>query len=37
MIAAISTFLLDFFAHLAPGIDHGPRITAFIDMLAQVF
>jgi hypothetical protein len=36
-VAAISTFRLDFFAHFASGIDHGPRIAAFIDMLAQVF
>jgi hypothetical protein len=35
-VTAISTFHLDFFAHFAPGIDHGPRITTFIDMLAQV-
>jgi hypothetical protein len=33
-VAATSTFRLDFFAHFAPGIDHGPRITAFIDMPA---
>jgi hypothetical protein len=33
-VAAISTFRVDFFAHFAPGIDHGPRIAAFIDMLA---
>jgi hypothetical protein len=32
-VAAISTFHLDFFAHFAPGIDHGSRIAAFIDML----
>jgi hypothetical protein len=36
-VAAVSTFYLDFFAYFAPGIDHGPRITAFIDALAQVF
>jgi hypothetical protein len=36
-VAAISTFRLDFFAHFVPGIDHGPRIAVFIDMLAQVF
>jgi hypothetical protein len=33
-VAAVSTFCLDFFAHFAPGIDHGPRIAAFIDVLA---
>jgi hypothetical protein len=37
MVAAISTFHLEFFAHFSPGIDHGPRIAAFIDILAQVF
>jgi hypothetical protein len=37
MIATISTFRLDFFMHFAPGIGHGSRITALIDMLAQVF
>jgi hypothetical protein len=36
-VAAVSTFGLDFFANLAPGVDHRPRITAFIDVLAQVF
>jgi hypothetical protein len=23
--------------NLAPGVDHGPRITTFIDVLSQVF
>jgi hypothetical protein len=32
-VAAVSTFSLDFFANLAPGVDHGPRITTFIDVL----
>jgi hypothetical protein len=36
-VAAVSTFYLDFFTHFAPRIDHGPRITAFIDSLVQVF
>jgi hypothetical protein len=36
-VAAVSTFGLDFFVNLAPGIDHRPRIAAFIDVLAQVF
>jgi hypothetical protein len=36
-VATVSTFCLDFFAHFAPGVDHGPRITAFVDVLAQVF
>jgi hypothetical protein len=36
MVAAVSTFSLDFFTNLAPGVDHGPRIAAFINMLAQV-
>jgi hypothetical protein len=34
-VAAVSTFGLDFFAYLAPGDDHGPRITAFIDVLTS--
>jgi hypothetical protein len=33
-ITAVSTFGLDFFVNLAPGIDHRPRITTFIDVLA---
>jgi hypothetical protein len=37
VVSAISTFGLDFFAYLAPGDDHGPRIAAFIDVLTQVF
>jgi hypothetical protein len=37
MVTAVSAFRLDFFAYFAPGIDHGPRIAAFIDVLAQVF
>jgi hypothetical protein len=36
-VAAVSTFDLDFLAYLAPGVDHRPRIAAFIDVLAQVF
>jgi hypothetical protein len=36
-VAAVSTFNLDFLANPAPGVDHGPGITAFIDVLAQVF
>jgi hypothetical protein len=36
-VAAISTFRLNFFTHFSPGINHGPRITVFINMLAQVF
>jgi hypothetical protein len=36
-VTAVSTFHHDFFAYLAPGNDHGPRIVAFIDALAQVF
>jgi hypothetical protein len=36
-VVAISTFVLDFFANLAPGVDHGPRIAPFINVLAQVF
>jgi hypothetical protein len=36
-MVAVSTFSFDFFANLAPGVDHGPRIVAFIDVLAQVF
>jgi hypothetical protein len=37
MVAAVSTFYLDYFALSAPGIDYGPRIASFIDSLAQVF
>jgi hypothetical protein len=37
MVTAVSTFGLDFFANLAPGVNHRPRIAAFIDVLAQVF
>jgi hypothetical protein len=36
-VATVSTFGLDFLANPAPGVDHGPRIAAFIDVLAQVF
>jgi hypothetical protein len=36
-ITTVSTFGFDFFADLAPGRDHGPRVVAFIDVLAQVF
>jgi hypothetical protein len=36
-VAAVSTFGLDFFTNLAPGVDHVPRITTFIDVLTQVF
>jgi hypothetical protein len=36
-VAVVSTFGLDFLAYLAPGVDHRPRIAAFIDVLAQVF
>jgi hypothetical protein len=36
-VAAVNTFYLDFFMHFKPGVDHGPRIAAFIDVLAQVF
>jgi hypothetical protein len=36
-VAAVSTFCLDFFAHFALGIDHGPCVAAIIDLLAQVF
>jgi hypothetical protein len=35
-VATISTFSFDFFADLAPGADHGPRVATFIDVLAQV-
>jgi hypothetical protein len=35
-VATVSTFSFDFFADLAPGGDHGPRVTTFIDVLAQV-
>jgi hypothetical protein len=37
VVTAVSTFGLDFFAYLVPGVDHGPRIAAFIDVLTQVF
>jgi hypothetical protein len=30
-------FGFNFFADLAPGGDHGPRVATFIDVLAQVF
>jgi hypothetical protein len=33
-ITTVSTFVFDFFAGLAPGRNHGPRIAAFIDVLA---
>jgi hypothetical protein len=33
-VATVNTFGLDFFANLAPGVDHRPRIAAFIDVLA---
>jgi hypothetical protein len=36
-VAAVSTFILDFFANLALGVNHGPCITTFIDVLMQVF
>jgi hypothetical protein len=36
-VATVSTFGFDFFADLAPGRDHGPRVAAFINVLAQVF
>jgi hypothetical protein len=36
-VATVSTFGLDFLVYLAPGVDHRPRIAAFIDVLAQVF
>jgi hypothetical protein len=36
-VAAVSSFNLDFFAYLAPRVDYGPCIAAFIDVLAQVF
>jgi hypothetical protein len=35
-IATVSTFDFDFFADLAPGGVHGPRVATFIDVLAQV-
>jgi hypothetical protein len=35
-VATVSTFCFDFFANLAPGGDHGPRVATFIDVLAQV-
>jgi hypothetical protein len=33
VVAGVSTFGLDFFANLEPGVDHGTRITTFIDVL----
>jgi hypothetical protein len=36
-ITTISPFSLDFFTYLTPGGDHGPRIAAFITVLAQLF
>jgi hypothetical protein len=33
-VAAVRTFGLDFFVNLAPGVNHGPCIAAFIDVLA---
>jgi hypothetical protein len=33
-ITTVSTFSFDFFAGLAPGGDHGPRIATLIDVLA---
>jgi hypothetical protein len=33
-VAAVSALYLDYFALFAPGIDHGPRIAPFIDLLA---
>jgi hypothetical protein len=35
-IATVSTFVFDFFAGLAPGRDHSPRVAAVIDVLAQI-
>jgi hypothetical protein len=35
-VATVSTFSFDFFADLAPGGDHSPRVATFIDVLAQV-
>jgi hypothetical protein len=35
-VSIVSTFSFDFFADLAPGRDHGPHVTTFIDVLAQV-
>jgi hypothetical protein len=35
-VATVSTFSFDFFADLAPGGDHGPRVATFIDVLLQV-
>jgi hypothetical protein len=36
-VTAVSTFGLNFFTNLAPGVNHRPRIAVFIDVLAQVF
>jgi hypothetical protein len=36
-IAAFSTLCLGYFGLSAPGINDRPRITSFIDLLAQVF
>jgi hypothetical protein len=35
-VATVGTFIFDFFASLASRRDHGPRVAAFIDVLAQV-
>jgi hypothetical protein len=35
-VATASTFIFDFFADLAPGGDHCPRVATFVDVLAQV-
>jgi hypothetical protein len=37
MVAAVSTFYLNYFALSVPGIDYRPRTASFIDSLAQVF
>jgi hypothetical protein len=37
MVAAVRALYLNYFALFAPGIDHGPRIASFVDLLAQVF
>jgi hypothetical protein len=34
MVIALNTFNLDFLANLAPGVDHGPRIAAFNNVVA---
>jgi hypothetical protein len=36
-VAADNALCLDYFTLSAPGIDHGPCIASFIDLLAQVF